>query len=90
LLARRIKENTENNGKPQYDREKNEEESNEQNVLALMSWSKGKDPWTGKIPYGGEMLDCTRDNILRMFKSIPQMKELVISTCNKRDLFFKG
>jgi hypothetical protein len=90
-VARRIKENAENEGKPpQYSREKNEEEENELNALALLSWSKGKDPWTGKIPYKGEMIDCTKENILHMFKSVPQMKELVISTCRRRDLFFRG
>jgi hypothetical protein len=66
------------------------EENTEQLAAAVVSWSIGRDPWTHNIPYKGELLQCNRQNVLKMFKSIPDMRALVDKTMAKRELFYKG
>jgi hypothetical protein len=66
------------------------DENTEQLAAAVISWSTGRDPWTSTIPFQGELLPCNRQNVLKMFKSVPDMRALVDKTMVKRELFYKG
>lgn len=78
------------NKKGKIDARQTHDEIGEQLAASVVSWSKGKDPWTGTVPYNGQMLECTRENVLMLFKSVPDVRILVQNTVENRELFFKG
>lgn len=88
--TRRMNEMASNGGKMTHDASVLHKENTAQLAAAVVSWSWGKEPWTGTIPYAGKMLPHTPENVLNIFKGVPAVRELADKTVSKKELFYKG
>ena len=86
----RVKRMAANGGKMDFDAETQDQENIELIAAAVSSWSMGDGEWTNTVRLKGEMLIATRENVLKVFRHIPDFRAQVEAFASKREHFTKG
>lgn len=79
-----------NGGKIVMDAKELADEGMELLAASVVSWSVGKEPWTGNIVFGGKTLECTKANVLELFRRVPSFKDQVDIFVGDRANFLQG